>query len=238
MANTSATGGFLKLQDMPPKASLTDGVSGGSRIERQGGAEGALLPEHTSPPQERLEDVLHDVFTGITGFPGELVRPRWQPDPPEVPEPDVNWCAFGITQFDPANFPEIRHDGEGEGCDELVDQEELQVLVSFFGPLHMVNARVLRRGLHVPQNRALLRPAGLAFVKAGTILPLPGQVALGWRPRADIPLTFRLETKSSYAALNLLKSDGSITSQPQSGGQGAIEVPTGCHACSRACWRE
>lgn len=196
-------------------------------------ASGGFLRLSPAQGQYQLEDVLHEVFTGITGFAGELVRPRWQPDPPEVPEPDVNWCAFGITQFDPANFPEIRHHGKGQGRDELVDYEDLQVLVSFYGPLHMVNARALRRGLHVPQNRALLRPAGLAFVRAGTITPVPEMVALGWRARADVSLTFRLETKSCFAVLNLLKTEGSVTSETSGSGQGGIEVPIGCRACTR-----
>lgn len=199
-------------------------------------ATGGFLQHSPAQGQHQLEDVLHDVFTGITGFADELVRPRWQPDPPEVPEPDVNWCAFGITQFDPANFPEIRHHGEGDGHDELVDYEELQVLVSFYGPLHMVNARALRRGLHVQQNRALLRPAGLAFVKAGVITPVPELVALGWRARADVSLTFRLETKSCFTVLHLLKTEGGLTTETGNGG--GITVPTGCRACSRACWRE
>lgn len=182
-----------------------------------------------------LEDVLHDLITGVTGLPGELVRPRWQPDPPEVPEPNVNWCAFGIGQFDPSNHPVIIHHGEGDGHGEIVDMEELQVMVSFYGPLHMVNVRAFRRGIYVKQNRELLRPAGLAFVKAGTIVPLPELVALGWRSRADIPLTFRLETRSFFASLNLLQSGGSITSET-SGGTGGTTVPIGCQACSRVCW--
>ena len=224
MANTSATGGFLELHDVPVRTSLGD-------------AEEALPPEHLSPPQERLEDTLHDVIAGVTALPGELVRPRWQPDPPVVPDPDVNWCAFGITRFEPANFPAIVHHGDGHGHDEIVDTEELEVLVSFFGPQHMVVARTLRRGIHIPQNRALLRPAGLAFVRAGTITAVPAMVALGWRARADIPLTFRLETRSDAAVLNLLKTQGGMVTQHSGSGQG-LDVPTGCHACARACWRE
>lgn len=198
-------------------------------------ATGGFLQLSPAQGQYELEDVLHDVFSGITGLPGDLVRPRWQPDPPEVPEPDVNWCAFGVTMFEPANLPVIAHHGEGDGRAEVVDTEELQVMVSFYGPLHMVNVRAFRRGLYVPQNRKPLRPAGLAFVRAGTIVPLPEQVALGWRARADIPLTFRLETRSVFASLNLLKSSGSIhaaTAETSSGGPGGIEVPTGCRACS------
>lgn len=180
-------------------------------------ASGGFLRLSPEQGQHDLDDVLNDLVAGITGLPGELVRPRWQPDPPEVPEPDVNWCAFGITQFDPLNMPVVRHQGADEGHDEVIDNEELQAPLSFFGPQHLVMARAFRRGIYVPQNRHLLRPAGLAFVKVGTIVVLPAQVALGWRARADLPLTFRLETRSSLPVLNLKGLGGNSFIKTESG---------------------
>lgn len=194
-------------------------------------ATGGFLQLSPGQGEFEVEDVLHDVIAGVTGLPGPLVRPRWQPDPPEVPEPDVDWCAFGIIQFEPGNLPVIVHHGEGEGHSEIVDTEELQVMVSFYGPRHTVYARAMRRGIYVPQNRELLRPAGLAFVRAGTTVPVPEQVALGWRSRTDLPLTFRLETRSGFSVLNLKKSQGRVHSDTPR----KISVPTGCEACFRNC---
>lgn len=202
-------------------------------------ATGGFLRLSPAPGQVDIEDVIHDLIAGITGICGELVRPRWQPDPPREPKPEVNWCAFGITGYEPLNFPEIRHHGEGEGRDEIVDYENLAVLASFYGPRHVDLARQCRRSLHVPQNRAGLRPHGLAFVRAGTIIPVPALVAMGWRARADLPLTFQLMTSQSYAVLSLKQANGTIvTEQPQDGGRPGMTVPLGCQACSRACWRE
>lgn len=193
---------------------------------------GGYLPLSPGQGRYEIEDVLHDMIAGITGLAGDHIRPRWQPDPPVVPEPDIDWCAFGISQFVPHNLPVIIHHGEGDGHSEMLDVEDLQVLVSFFGPMHMVLARHLRRGLYVPQNREQIRKAGMAFVAAGAIVPLPEQVALGWRPRADIALSFRLETRSTIPILNLKKMQGRIIPDAL-----PASVETGCNACTRACWR-
>jgi hypothetical protein len=186
-----------------------------------------FLPLSETPSRTSVEDVLHGLICGITGFAGELVRSRWQPEPPRAPKPEVNWCAFGVMEFEPQNFPEILHHGEGEGHDEIIDHEILRVLVSFYGPGHTDVARHMRRGIHVGQNRASLRSAGLSFLKAGAIRVLPELVALQWQPRSDLPLTFDLETRCTYAALNLKKSTGTIEADHGPAPDGLI-VSIGC----------
>lgn len=224
-----------------------------------------FLPLSPVPGQTAIEDVFHDLIAGVTGLHSDMVRPRWQPEPPREPKPTEDWCAFGIIGYEPQNFPEIRHHGEGEGkdaqglCpartqgasggaaprdgyDEMVDHETLTVLASFYGPRHLDLARLMRRGVHVPQNRKLLRPAGLVFVKAGSIVPVPALVAMQWRARADLPLIFRLETRSAFSSLNLLQTGGSVRSDSSgatsNNDAGGLETPVGCQACSRACWRK
>ena len=39
-----------------------------------------------------------DFIAGISGYPKDNVRPNWQQNPPPMPEIDVNWISFGITQ--------------------------------------------------------------------------------------------------------------------------------------------
>ena len=194
-----------------------------------------------SPIQGRMsvEDVLHDLFAGITGLAPELVRPRWQPEPPNQPEatnqpeppslPDatVNWCAFGIMDRTPQNLPEIIHHGENGGHDEIIDFEQLDVLVSFYGPNAEDLARATRTGLYVPQNRAILRPNNLAFVKAVAITYVPEVVQYNWLARADLALVFTHRTARTYAVLNLEKSVGFIDTDrpaPQN-----LIVPIGCN---------
>lgn len=146
------------------------------------------------PEQADIEDALHGCLAGVTGLPGELIRPRWQPEAPRVPGPKVSWCAFGITGYEPDNFPVLTHHGGGDGHSEITDSEEISVLVSFYGPGHVARARLLRLALHVPQNRFELRRNGLAFARAGAVTPVPELVAGRWRARADLPLLFRLVT--------------------------------------------
>jgi hypothetical protein len=226
--NTSATGGFLRLSPVP----------------------GQKAPEQTD-----IEDVLQALIVGITGICGTLVRPRWQPSPPDEPGPQADWCAFGITRHDPHNFPVIRHHGavavgdsltdsdsndEGDGYDEITDLETLTVLASFYGPRHMDLARTFRVGLHVPQNRKILLEHNMNFTRAGSIVPVPALIAMQWRARADLSLTFQLMTSRTYAVLNLQQMDGTLVSDhsKNDSGKPGIGMPLGCQACPRACWRE
>lgn len=192
-------------------------------------ATGGYLSPSLAMSQTALEDELHALIAGITQLPANLVRPRWQPDPPRVPDQDVNWCAFGITLFDPQNFAEVRHHGHGDGRDELVEYEDMNLLASFYGPGHLDLARQLKAGMHIPQNRAKLRPAGIAFIKAGAVTHLPEAVALQWRARADLPLHFRLETRRFYAVLNILKVQGGLNADKAN----CPAVPFGCKSCGR-----
>lgn len=159
---------------------------------------------------EAVEDVLQGLIVGVTGLPGQLVRPRWQSEPPTVPERDVSWCAFGVGELLPQNFPEIRHDGAGEGRDQIVSHEDVPVLVSCYGPRAETLARMLRDGLHIPQNRAALRGHGLAFGHAGGVRYVPELVRGRWLPRADLFLTFRRVTRRDVDVLNVKSMGGDL----------------------------
>ncbi|WP_217284496.1 phage neck terminator protein [Pseudomonas nitroreducens] len=83
MANTSASGGYLTPAGAP------------------------------TPADEALEDILQPMVVGITGLPGKMVRPRWQPGNPKQPEPNVNWCAIGVMHTKQDANPAIEHDAPG-----------------------------------------------------------------------------------------------------------------------------
>ena len=151
-----------------------------------------------------------------------------------MPKSDVSWCAFGVTRYDPLNFPVLIHRGEEDGYSVMYDHENIDVLVSFYGPGHVDQARQLRRSLHIYQNRLALRKNGLAFLRAGTIVAVPELVAMQWEPRADIPLTFQLLTRQIYAILNIKQVAGTVQTDASSG----LFVPIGCRACSRDCWKQ
>ncbi len=209
MSNTSATGGFLR----PLQAGRTPAAPQGSEPGTMfPGDATASAPQDAGPSDilESVEDVLHDLIAGITGLPGAMVRPRAQAEPANTPGKNADWCAFGVMSSTPYTYPQIKHYGEDGGYDDVIVHEELAVLASFYGPRHYAFAALLHAGLHVPQNREILRPNGLAFVKAGGITRLPELVMAGFRARADLPLTFRRVTARSYAVRNIEKSSGTL----------------------------
>lgn len=149
-------------------------------------AAGWLRPA-PGPEEPALEDVLHEMICALTGLPGPLVRPRWQPKPPAAPGPDVDWCALGIVSED-APGGAAWHEG---GSTRLAVHEVLTVLCSFYGPHAREHARAVRDGLWVEQNRAMLRePANLALVRVGGITPAPELVDGRWQRRQDMSITF------------------------------------------------
>ncbi len=65
---------------------------------------GYLLPQDGTPtlePDDPFDTLIQSIVVGVTGMPGDLVRPRWQPVPLAEPEPGTDWCAIGVTGEDP-----------------------------------------------------------------------------------------------------------------------------------------
>lgn len=183
MANTSATGGYLS-------------------------------PTTPSPAYDQPLDVqMQSVVVGITGLDGSLVRPRWQPRPPQQPDQSTDWCAIGIVRIGAAYGHSIRHIPDGEGSDEAEAYEDLELLASFYGPGCSGMAALLRDGLRIPQNREEMRSHGMALTSADTVTLLGEYVTTEWRRRADLPLFLTRVVTRRYPILNLLEAQGSIHSQ-------------------------
>jgi len=183
---------------MPPNDSATGGI---------------LTPTATSPaPHEddAFDDDLQAVVAGLTGLPGQLVRPRWQPTPPKEPAIDVNWCAIGVTSQEPLDNPIILHKGAGEGYDQMLRYETISALASFYGPNAKNSAALLRDGLYVAQNRDELRAKSLWLLDVGAIVMAPDLINLNWRRRADLSFRLRREIIRNYPVKNLVSAQGTI----------------------------
>lgn len=172
---------------------------------------GYLTPTSTPPPMDDgLEDILQAVVVGITGLPGEMVRPRWQPSPPAMPEIGTDWCAIGVMTVTPDNAPAVVHDGAGDGSSTLRRHASLDVLASFYGPHAGHYAGLLSDGLYIAQNREAMMRDGLALIEVEPTRNASDYVSTQWRRRIDLPIRLRRRTDRAYPVLNLAGASGTI----------------------------
>jgi hypothetical protein len=174
---------------------------------------GFLVPVTPIETAEAFEDVLHDFIAGLTGLPGDMVRPKWQGKSSGQPATGVDWCAFGIQEEGGDTIGGERHFGEGEGHNVASAHEPFSVLVSFYGRNSRAAARKLRLGLAVAQNREYLYRHELAFVEAGPNTHVPEIAGELWMDRWDIRLVFRRRVAAKYAILNIVKANVALKAE-------------------------
>lgn len=177
MANTSATGGYL--------------------------APTAPVP----PDDEDLDNLLQELVAGVTGLPGEMVRPRWQPTVPKQPEPTESWCAMGVSVQTNDSGPAIQHDPAGDGCDTYTRHQQIDLMCSFYGPSAKGYAQRLADSISIPQNGEQLALNGMKFVSASDIQPAPALINQQWNRRYDLTLVLRRKITRTYPVLNLLSAE-------------------------------
>jgi len=176
---------------------------------------GFLGPQASPQPavDDAWENFLHDVIAGITGLDPMLVRPRWQPEPPDMPDFDVDWMAFGITDaqfdFEPAL---IQYDdgNSGHGQELLQEHEVDTVMCSFYGPNGGRYASYLRRGLFIWQNRAVLRANACGIVEIATTNRAPEYIREQWLNRIDMNVILRREIRYLYNVNNIVRAVGTM----------------------------
>jgi hypothetical protein len=176
---------------------------------------GPASPGPAPAEDDAWEDFLHDVFAGVTGLDPTLVRPRWQPEPPLRPDINVDWMAFG-TQSTRTDFvPVFYHlDDTGEGYDAMQEMEELDILLSFYGPNCEKYQSYCRRGLFVDQNQAVFRANAVGMVSTTGFTRAAELVRERWWPRTDMTVTLRREVRYNYNVLNLLRAQVTMYNNP------------------------
>jgi len=186
MTNTSATGGFL-------------------------------LPAASPAPLEGqdFEDFLQQIFVGLTGIPGKFVRPRWQPEPPDLPAAATDWFAFGITEWDPDTYAVEEHDRSGNGTTNLKRHETVRILLSFYGQRASYYMALLRDGLQIEQNREVFQRNAMGLVDTGRATAVPSLVKDKWLNRIDLPMTMRRLILRTYPVLNLVSFNGILYTEQQ-----------------------
>ena len=179
-------------------------------------ATGGFIVDRSPAPLtgEQITRAMQKQIIALTGLPGSLVRPRWQPMPPSQPQADVTWASVGVTQVETDDYPAIVHDGSGTfpgalapGVDRMTRNATLTVLATFYGPAAEGMASAYRDALYVPQNWELMSPFGLKLREVRDLARAPEFVAQQWIDRFDVQVTMRQQTTRLYPIYNLDGAD-------------------------------
>lgn len=162
------------------------------------------------PDGVALRRFLQGVLAAVTGLPPTMVRPRWQPNPPVMPKADIDWAAFGITRRtgDATVFVEARADGA-----TVVRDEQLEILVSVYGPNAEAYAELFRDGMEVAQNREPLLLADIGLVEITPALHVPELLNNQWYNRCDFTWTVNRSTAKDYQILCFTGAVGAIITE-------------------------
>lgn len=161
-------------------------------------AAGYLVPVEPIEADDDFADILHDVIVGVTGLAGDLVRPRWQPEPPTQPDFNTNWAAFGVVRTESDVFSYQEHDPEDEGSDIVERDHTFHVLHSFYGPLCHGYCEMLRDGLAVAQNRDVLAQHDTFVIEVQEATVLPALLKQKWVRRVDVTVLYRRRISRTY----------------------------------------
>jgi len=170
------------------------------------------MPGVASPPLEDsdLDSIFQVLIVGLTGLPGNMVRPRWQPSPPKQPEATANWCALGVTVIDIDSNPAVVHNPAGNGSDTQYQHEKIEILCSFYGPLGQRYAAMFRDGLKVSQTAEYFRSNLMGIVGMDRIISAPELFNQTWFRRYDMKFSVNRQVVRTYAVLNIVSAPFSI----------------------------
>lgn len=183
MANTSASGGYL--------------VPAASPNPIQG---------------EGLEDFMHAVLAGISGLAVTLIRPAWQPEPPNIPNLE-QWLAFRIASQVPDTYAVEQHSPTGDGSSTLIRHEVFSLVVSAYGRYARELLAKIVDGFQIAQNREVLFLNGMGLVETGDLIPAPSLYKEKWMYRVDTTIRIRRQILRSYPVLNLLSAQATLNAE-------------------------
>ncbi len=181
--NSTASGGFLTPHPQPP----------------------TLV---TAPPGLTFVQFIQSLLVGLSGFPGTLVRPEWQQEPPKQPDIDVNWLAFGLGSATPDNNAYVGFD---ENDNPLLQRNELiPINVSVYGPQAYDNIGLIRDGFQLTQNLTSLRAAKVGFAYDTPAVHIPELFNERWYDRWRTEFFVRRQIQRTYPVLDFLSANGTI----------------------------
>ena len=160
-----------------------------------------------------LDLIWQGFVVGVTGMRGDLVRPRFQPIVPKMPEVGSDWAAVGVIDDTPDASPALIHRPATDGMGETysVRHSELHIIVCFYGDNAHANAQRLRDGAGIPQNHDRLKRHGMGLVSCSSIISMPELVAQQWMRRCDVHITARKMTTQRYAIKHIAAAKTNVT---------------------------
>jgi hypothetical protein len=176
---------------------------------------GYLQPVGTAPPQDAdLDAIFQQMIVGLTGLPGNMVRPRWQPTVPKQPEPTANWCAVGVMDVEPDPYAYEEESADGTSTKQI-RHEIIPVLCSFYGPHGRAFASQARDGIQLSQNNAMLDLHEMGLVEASRITPAPELVNQQWIRRFDLTMRIRRRIVRTYQVLSVLSAQATVEAETE-----------------------
>lgn len=176
---------------------------------------GYLVPTSTGGDlnDKALAMFLQQVVVNITGLPGPMVRPRWQPESPNIPDFGTDWCAIGPgpRERDPYGYLQ-----QNDGSTTVIRNRVMEILTTFYGPNSEQNAEYLAQGLEVPQNRELMQLAGFNIVAPPRdSVAVPRLIKQRWQYAVDLSFRVRQQLSYTFSVLNLDGAQGTLIADDQ-----------------------
>ena len=174
---------------------------------------GYALPSYTQPNPKSLTltQFIQTVLCGVSGINGKLCRPKWQQEPPQMPDISVNWLAFGIASSNPSFNAYIAMNPDN--TTQYQRQEQLEVQVSVYGPDALDTVGLITDGLQIPQNLAGLLSANMGMVEVTKALHIPELINERFFNRYELALVLNRQVQRLYPILNFLSATGIIYTQ-------------------------
>jgi hypothetical protein len=178
---------------------------------------GYLQGSTLTPYGDALEDLFAHVIQGITGLPGNLVRPKNQVTPATLPAFDVNWASFNV--FVEPTLWNAYKTMQNDLSYTVEGTETLRVTATFYGPGYQDLERSWRDGIQLAQNRDELTSWGIAFIEFADPVVLPLLLKERWVKHVDLRGTFQRWAVREYKVHTLLSADGTIVADQTPAGE-------------------
>ena len=161
----------------------------------------------------RVIDLVTATLSALTGIPPTLVRPRWQPTPPQQPTAGTSWAAVGVTRRLATGYThQVMSCLPGTETPALLLRRwaALTVLCSFYGPVSEDLAEQFRDGLYIVQNLSAWYINGLKLTEVGEVLAVPDLTNWQWIDHQDVRLELVREFDRYYPLQSLVEGDATI----------------------------